>query len=156
MLIRPPRIDERGEWLRFRERLWPGTPGVDLRSEQDAILADPERAGVLLATTDDGTPIGFVEVSLRSSAEGCETSPVGYIEAWYVEPEHRRRGVGAMLLAAAEAWAAARGCREMGSDAEIWNEASLAAHRACGYDEVMRVVMLRKRIDPGPRDASRA
>lgn len=46
--------------------------------------------------------IGFVEVSLRDVAEGAWTSPVGYLEAWYVEPEFRKQGIGRKLFTAAE------------------------------------------------------
>jgi aminoglycoside 6'-N-acetyltransferase I len=36
--------------------------------------------------------------ALRSHAEGCTSTPVAYLEGWFVEAEHRGRGVGAMLL----------------------------------------------------------
>jgi len=48
--------------------------------------------------------VGFLEVGLRSHADGCNPSrPVGYIEGWYVTEDHRRCGVGRNLLAKAEA-----------------------------------------------------
>lgn len=93
MPIRPLHPDELEAWLTMRERLWPDSPRGDLAEEQQEIIAQPERNGVLVAELQ-GTLIGFVEVSLRDWAEGCETRPVGYLEAWYVEPEHRRSGVG--------------------------------------------------------------
>lgn len=54
-------------------------------------------------------------------------APVGYVEAWYVDPDVRRTGYGRALLAAAEAWALRRGCREMASDAQLGNAVSHAA-----------------------------
>lgn len=58
---------------------------------------------------------------------------------------HSRRGPGARaLVAAAEAWARSRGCREMASDAEITNELSHRAHGALGYQETGRLVVFRK------------
>lgn len=77
-------------------------------------------------------------------AEGCATHPVGYVEGWYVDPDVRRRGVGGMLVAAAEAWAASHGCREMASDAYADNAASIAAHRALGFAAGAAVVPFRK------------
>jgi hypothetical protein len=39
---------------------------------------------------------GFLEVGLRSYADGCDgTHPVGYLEVWYLAESHRRHGVGA-------------------------------------------------------------
>lgn len=145
MPIRPLHPDELEAWLTMRERLWPDSPRGDLAEEQREIIAQPERNGVLVAELQ-GTLIGFVEVSLRDWAEGCETRPVGYLEAWYVEPEHRRSGVGRRLVEAAENWARERGCTEMGSDAELWNDTSHAAHRAMGFAEVCRVVAYSKKI----------
>jgi len=87
-------------------------------------------------------------VSLREWVEGCHTRPVGYIEAWHVAPGHRRAGLGRRLVEAAEAWALSRGCTEMGSDADLDNRVSHAAHRALGYAEVARLVLFSKRIAP--------
>jgi len=48
-------------------------------------LARPERFQILVA--EEGSQfIGWVEVALRDYAEGCQTSPVGYLEGWYVVP----------------------------------------------------------------------
>jgi aminoglycoside 6'-N-acetyltransferase I len=50
------------------------------------IFVAEERAGIL---------VGFLEVDLRSHAEGCNPSqPVGYIEGRYVAKDHRHRGIG--------------------------------------------------------------
>ncbi len=145
MQIRLLRPDELEVWLTLRERLWPDSPRGDLAGEQQEIVANPERNGVLVAALQD-TLVGFAEVSLRDWAEGCETRPVGYLEGWYVEPEHRRSGVGRRLVEAAENWARERGCTEMGSDAELWNTVSHAAHRAIGFGEVCRTVAFSKKI----------
>jgi aminoglycoside 6'-N-acetyltransferase I len=107
-------------------------------------LADPERWAAFVAVRPGGGLAGFVEVSLQAHAAGCDTSPVGYVEGWYVDADVRRTGIGRQLVAAAEAWARARGCREMASDCEVDNRVSEAAHRSLGYEEVQRVVQFRK------------
>ena len=76
---------------------------------------------VFIAEREDGSVAGFVEVGSRPYADGCETSPVGYIEAWYVDPDVRRSGYGRGLLKAAENWARSRGYHEMASDALLDN-----------------------------------
>jgi aminoglycoside 6'-N-acetyltransferase I len=68
----------------------------------------------------------------------------GVIEGWYVDADVRRRGVGRALVEAAEAWARSRGCRQMASDAELWNEVSHRAHGALGYEETARLVLFKK------------
>jgi aminoglycoside 6'-N-acetyltransferase I len=90
--------------------------------------------------------IGFVEVSLRPYAEGCNSSPVGYLEGWYVAPQYGRSGVGRRLVETAEDWARARGCLEMASDTELHNTQSQRAHARLGYQEVVRLVCFRKSL----------
>lgn len=89
-------------------------------------------------------PVGFAEVSLRPFAEGCQSTPVGYLEGWFVVASLRGRGIGRMLLEAAERWAHDKGCREFASDAELHNAQSLAAHRRVGFDAVCDIRCFRK------------
>lgn len=101
----------------------------------------------LVAESPDGQLIGFAEVALRSHADGCDPAhPVGYLEGWYVDPAHRRRGIGRALLAAAEAWARSHGCHEMASDALIDNAVSQQAHAGLGFTVVDRCVHYRKSL----------
>lgn len=145
MDIRLLRSDERAAWLTLRESLWPESSPDDLSNEQDAILADSTRNAVFVAAADSKL-VGFIEVSLRDWADGCASRPVGYIEGWYVETGHRRRGIGRGLVEAGEAWAASRGCTEMGSDALLDNTLSHQAHAALGYREVERLVLFSRKI----------
>lgn len=43
----------------------------------------------------------FLEASQRKYAAGCFSSPVGYIEGWYIDSDLRRQGVGEQLVRAA-------------------------------------------------------
>lgn len=106
-------------------------------------------AACLVAETEEGV-IGFVELSIRGYAEGCDTDRIGYLEGWYVAPEWRRRGIGRALVLAAERWAQAQGCREFASDTPLENVASQAAHRALGFIEAERVVCYCKPLRVGP------
>ncbi|MDQ6888072.1 MAG: GNAT family N-acetyltransferase [Gemmatimonadota bacterium] len=111
-----------------------------LRARSDAEVFVLERSTGMLG--------GYVEVGSRPYADGCATSPVGYIEAWYVDSDVRRAGYGRTLLAAAEDWARAQGYREMASDALLDNEVSYYAHLSAGYEVVDRVVQFRKALRP--------
>ena len=88
--------------------------------------------------------VGFAELSLRPYAEDCRTSPVAFLEGWYVAPSMRRRGVGRALVRAAEEWGRAQGCREFGSDTQFDNSASIAAHLALGFDDAGALRSFRK------------
>ena len=88
----------------------------------------------------------MIELSLRSHADGCRSSPVPFVEGWYVAPEARRKGVGAALMAAAEAWARAGGYSELASDTQLENEAGKRGHARSGFEEVGRAVHFRKSL----------
>ncbi len=101
---------------------------------------------VVLIARDDAGPAGFAEVSLRQFAEGCGSSPVGYLEGWYVTEGARGSGVGRALVDAAMAWAGEQGCREFASDAELDNTGSLAAHEKLGFEPVCDIRCFRRSI----------
>lgn len=124
--------------LPMRMRLWPDCPADEHRLELQQWMDSPEETPVFIAEDTDGNPVGFVEASIHDSASGCKTTPVGYVEGWFIEEKHRRLGIGRMLIALAEEWARDRGFREMASDAEIDNKVSISAHLRLGYVETHR------------------
>jgi len=144
-LLRPSDEDE---WARLRAALWPDCPADQHQQEMAGILRHPGEEAVFVSPRPDGRLQGFLEVSVRPYADGCESRPVGYIEGWYVEPGARRKGVGRALVAAGEEWARSKGCQEMASDAEVENTLSHLAHRHLGYEEVERLVHFRKKLPP--------
>src|SRR6266516_3511968 len=143
MKIRAYRDDDWSEWLRMSVALFPEYSADELGRGMREFRARSD-ADVFVAERENGSLAGYVEVGSRSYADGCDTSPVGYVEAWYIDPDVRRSGYGRALLAAAEAWARAHGYREMASDASLDNDVSHAAHYRAGYEEVDRVVQFRK------------
>jgi aminoglycoside 6'-N-acetyltransferase I len=145
MKIRPYRDADWPEWLRLSLELFPHHSADELAEGMREFRTRSD-ADVFVLERSDGFLAGFVEVGARSYADGCETSPVGYIEAWYVDPDVRRHGHGRALVATAEEWARARGYREMASDARLDNTGSHAAHQRAGYEEVDRVVQFRKSL----------
>lgn len=145
MLIRQINDQDRGDWLRMRRQLWPDLPPDRHRAEMNELFADPARA-VFVALRPDGGLGGFLETSQRKYADGCFTSPVGYIEGWYIDPDLRRQSLGEQLIWAAETWAREQGLQEMASDCLINNEISLIAHTALGYQEVERLIHFKKHI----------
>ena len=143
--IRRATDEDKWEWLRMRQGLWPEAPIEYLTFDLDERLVDPDYA-IFVACNTEGQLVAFVEVGLRDHGEGCETSPVGYIEAWFVGEYVRGQNVGRDLVHAAEEWARGKGCTEMASDTWLENEASIAAHLKLGYWEVERLVHFVKRL----------
>lgn len=134
----------------MREALWPAEgPSSHPREVQQFFTGSQRTPLEVLIAELDGRAIGFAELSIRPYAEGCETDRVAFLEGWYVEPQYRRRGAGRALVLAAEAWAAAQGCTEFGSDALIDNTLSAAAHAALGFDEVAQIRCFLKRLPAG-------
>jgi aminoglycoside 6'-N-acetyltransferase I len=151
--IRPGRPSDLDQLARLREALWPESSAEEHAQELRLLLggkADLVRTmpfSSFVAEASDGKLVGFLEVDLRSQADGCNPSqPVGYVEGWYVTDEYRQRDVGRRLLAQAEDWARGHGCVKMASDALIDNKLSQRAHEALGYEVVDRCVHYRKKL----------
>ena len=144
----PPDCDQ---LVRMRVALWPKSSPEEHARETALILEG--RAPVtmpliiLVAEASDRTIAGFLEIDLRSHADGCDPSrPVGYVEGWYVAESHRQKGIGKKLLAVAEDWARSLGCVEVASDTWVDNEVSQQVHEALGYEVVDRCVHYRKTL----------
>ena len=119
--IRPARLPDASDVARLTTQL-----GYDLA---ESIAAD--RLSRILRRQDqqflvaevDAHVVGWVHAAV---AEFVEVEPFVTIAGLIVEREHRRQGIGRMLMAEAEAWAKARGC----SIVRLWSSAArTAAHR---------------------------
>ncbi len=145
MTIHPVQPSDKSEWLRMRQALWSEYDGHSEDLERYFSQPKPNHI-VMVAKTVEGNICGFIEVDSRSYAEGCETSPVAYIEGWYVDPEQQKQGVGRLLVQAAEKWAKDQGFTEIASDTWLENDVSIQAHKALGYEEIERLVCFAKML----------
>jgi aminoglycoside 6'-N-acetyltransferase I len=149
--VRLAQLSDRDQLVRMHEALWPKTPAEEHARELTQILEGKPVVTmpliILVAAASDGALAGFLQVDLRSHADGCNPlRPVGYIEGWYVTENHRHKGIGRRLLAAAEDWARSQGCVEVASDTWVDNEVSQRVHEALGYEVVDRCVHYRKTL----------
>lgn len=140
-MIRAYTSDDYAEWRRMRTALWPDQTENDMA---EWLLRHD--TAIFVAVSAPGQLCGFIELGERSVADGCESSPVGYIEGWYVDEAWRRQRVGARLVEAAEEWARDRGYREIASDTELHNTTSQTAHERLGFEEADRLVVYRKAL----------
>lgn len=149
VVVRPYERGDWDAWRRMRTALWPDQTEDDMRdwlAREDAVTVVALRA--------DGSPCGFAEAATRPYADGCLTSPVAYLEGWWVDEGMRRRGVGRALVATVERWARARGLEELASDALLDNVTSQRAHERIGFEEVERLVVYRKPLGGSGRGVS--
>jgi aminoglycoside 6'-N-acetyltransferase I len=149
--IRLAQLADRDQLLHMRQALWPKPSAEEHARELTLILEGKAPVTmpliILVAEASDRIVAGFLEVDLRSHADGCNPlRPVGYIEGWYVAENYRHRGIGRKLLAAAEDWARSQGCVEIASDTWVDNEVSQRVHEALGYEVVDRCVHYRKTL----------
>ena len=125
-------------------RMWEHDP-EELIPEFAKLTASPEAACFL--AMDGHQAVGFAQCQLRRDyVEGCDTSPVGFLEGIYVDEQHRHSGIAKMLLAACENWAKSVGCTEFASDCELDNVVSHAWHMKNGFQEMGRTIWFAKKL----------
>jgi len=144
-MIREIIESDRCEWVRLRNALWPGSL-QDHDEETRTFFEKRLKVPVVFVAQVEARLIGFLELDFRKYAPGCRSSPVAFIEGWYVDPGSRGQGVGRALVEAAEAYARAAGHDEIASDADIENADGAAAHIAMGFEEIERVVCFRRSL----------
>jgi aminoglycoside 6'-N-acetyltransferase I len=137
------------EWATLRQLLWPDEDRATHEAALRELLRGDKFAG-FVARTADNEPIGFAEATIRTDwVNGCDTSPVLFLEGLFVTSSARRRGVARDLVEAVAIWGRAKDATEFASDAPLDNEASHAMHRALGFAETERVLFFRRELAPG-------
>ena len=125
--------------------VWPEHSPEELKEIVEEYIGSDSSA-VFYASVG-GQPAGVALCALRRDyVEGCETSPVGYLEGVSVREEYRHRGIAQRLVAECEQWAGEKGCTEFASDCELTNTASLAFHLSVGFREANRIICFKKTL----------
>ncbi|MEW7993700.1 MAG: GNAT family N-acetyltransferase [gamma proteobacterium symbiont of Clathrolucina costata] len=147
MAIREIKKSDLKQWSKMRTSLWPNTQDNHLSEINEYFSGESIDIDQVYVAVFDQQAVGFIELNLRNFAEGSRHPLVPYVEAWYVEPEHRGMGYGKALMRQAEEWALAQGCTELASDTEITNHQSIAMHRYLGFEETERIVCFLKKLN---------
>lgn len=140
MIIRKAAPEDARELQRLGRSLFGSADRLDAWDEQ-----------IFVCDGGSGRLCGFISVSARTWAEGSEVQPVAHVEAWFVERNMRRRGIGTKLMQAAEHWAHLNGFAEICSDAEMHNKISLEAHARLGFEPTLRLQYFRKPLTQAAR-----
>jgi aminoglycoside 6'-N-acetyltransferase I len=147
--VRQANRSDTNELAKMRAILWPDASTEEHRKDIESALRfrmyGTLPMTILVSQNENGALTGFIEVGLRSHADGCDPArPVGFIEGWFVREASRKQGIGGALMHSAEAWARNQGCREMASDTWIDDETSVLAHQTLGFEIVDRCIHFRK------------
>ena len=130
---------DQAEYLRMRLALWPHASEEEHFKDMIHIYkGEPFYKHeltwkVFVIERTNGKLGGFIELSLYPELPFVKSSPVGYIEGWYVDEDLRSQGLGSRLVYLGEEWAKQKKCVHMASDVESGNALSQQAHRALGY-----------------------
>lgn len=144
-MIRKAETEDFSSLLAMAKRLWPNSGGKSLNEDIYEYVKDESKAAFLYF--DEGEALGFALLSLRRDyVAGATSSPTGYLEGIYIEPQARHKGAARRLIERSEAWASERGCTELGSDVELQNTVSQSFHKSVGFEERERIVCYIKRI----------
>lgn len=110
-------------------------PGEPARTEDYVNHLLDEENGVILVAERGGQIIGLVQLAFFDERSGPyrRRHPHAAIGDVAVTAEHRRTGVGRLLMAAAHDWAQARGAAEIELTVWDFNEDATALYESLGY-----------------------
>ncbi|MGL5217528.1 MAG: aminoglycoside 6'-N-acetyltransferase [Aeromonas hydrophila] len=134
------------QWATLRQQLWPHHE-MAAHLQEGAELLAAAHLNAFLVLDAQSQAVAFADAALRHDyVNGCESSPVVYLEGIYVQPASRRRGLAQALIARVAQWGRELGCCELASDAAIDNLASQQLHQRLGFAETERVVFFKKAL----------
>jgi aminoglycoside 6'-N-acetyltransferase I len=144
-MIREMTISDAPALAAIALKIWDSDDKDEL--EQEFINMTHDKESTCFIKFIDDKAIGFANASLRHDyVEGCEMSPVAYLEAIYVDEEHRLLGYAKDLVNRCEEWGREHGAKEFASDCILTNTASYKFHIAIGFNEVNRIICFKKDI----------
>jgi aminoglycoside 6'-N-acetyltransferase I len=86
-------------WSRMRRSLWGDKEDDCTAAFDDYLRQRPNQAMNLIAVSETGSPVGFIESALRTDyVEGTDASPVWYVEGIFTEEHPRKQGVARALV----------------------------------------------------------
>ena len=121
--------------------------GYDLASDEirRRFFAVASAAGhAVFVAEAAGQVVGMMHLSTRPA---FDKPPEIVVQAIVVDAAHRGRGVGKMLMAAAESWAAQRGYASVSLHSQAARADAHAFYDALGYELVATLHLFRRKLD---------
>jgi len=103
---------------------------TEMRGYWEGVLADATRRAFVAESA--GTLVGCIQADLRA-VRVFSRAHRGFIFNLWVEPAHRRRGVGRRLMGAAERWLRGAGAELIILNVGVHNAEALAFYEALDY-----------------------
>jgi len=135
-----------GEYVKLSLLLFPDEIfDVEYKMYKESFSTDKEMGFLYQA---DNKLVGMLHLSVRNDyVNGTDTSPVLYVEAIYVLPDYRKKGIAKEFIEFAERMAKEKGITQLASDCFIDNHVSELFHKSCGFREEERVICFVKDVD---------
>ena len=136
MDIRPAHADDIPQLLALIRRYWdfegiPGFAALRIELLLKELLGRPGERGLIWVAESQRTLRGYLIVVLLMSTE--HQGLMGEVDELFVVPEERSCGIGARLLAAAEAELSQRGCVRLQLQLATGNTRARAFYERRGY-----------------------
>lgn len=130
-------------WVSFASRVW---------QTDEQVLQEQFTEGKFpfefLYYSPSNIAVAWISLSLRHDyVEGCQFSPVAYVEGIFVHPDYRGQGIATELLDFADSWAKSHGARELASDTDFENIHSQTFHTKNGFREVSRNIHYIRKVE---------
>lgn len=99
------------------------------RTQLRQVVGSP--GSVTLIAQTAGRPVGYLLVAVGPDSSTDE--PTAHLFDFWIDPQHRRRGVGTALLHLAERWTAGHGLRKLKLWSGLHNQAVVAFAQQRGF-----------------------
>lgn len=139
--------DNLNDWSILRQLLWPHH-SIDAHLVDGHKIICSEHLNAFILQDQSGQYIGLADASIRYDyVNGCQHSPVVYLEGLFILKDYRRLGLSSLLISKVEKWGKAYGCLELASDTAITNDVAQNMHKKLGFIETETVMFFKKDLD---------
>ncbi|AKU93130.1 GNAT family N-acetyltransferase [Vulgatibacter incomptus] len=142
MHVRDARIEDAASLASLAGELGYSSPAAEMRARLEVLL--PHRDRRILVAEDDGAILGWIEAEERLTLDSSQRVEIlGLV----VGTTARRRGVGAALVSAAEAWARALAVGAVTVRSNVLRAESHPFYERMGFARTKTQHYYRKRLD---------